>query len=297
VSGAALFCFAETTEQAARLAQALGIPCHAIAVHRFPDGESLVRVDPAPSTALLYRSLDKPNAKLVELILAASALRGNGARRVILIAPCLAYMRQDQAFHRGEAVSQRVIGRLLAERFDALLTVDPHLHRTPSLASVVPGIEVAVLSAAAELSAALDPNDRPLLVGPDGESRQWLQAVASLNGLDVLLGDKRRDGDRVLAIHFPEIERCRSRNVVLVDDLVSTGATMIEAAALLHRAGAARIDALATHCLAGPDELRGLARAGISSVRATDSVPGPAATLPLASLIADEVRRRGWSEV
>ena len=103
---AALFAFAETGAQAARLADALGVACHEISVHRFPDGESLVRVEPSPRTALLYRSLDDANAKLVEILLAASALRANGAARVMLIAPYLGYMRQDRAFHRGEAVSQ-----------------------------------------------------------------------------------------------------------------------------------------------------------------------------------------------
>ena len=99
---------------AERLAQALGVPCRTVTVHRFPDGESLVRVEPSPETAFLYRSLDHPNDKLVELLLAVSALRANGAAKVVLIAPYLAYMRQDIAFHDGEAISQRVVGKLLA---------------------------------------------------------------------------------------------------------------------------------------------------------------------------------------
>src|SRR5690606_8630460 len=142
-----VFGFRESAEQAARLAAELDVPFGEVAVHRFPDGESLVRVDPPPATAILYRSLDDPNPKLFELLLAASALRDSGARRVLLVAPYLAYMRQDIAFQPGEAVSQRVIGKLLAAHFDAVMTVDPHLHRTRSLEAIMPGIRVASISA------------------------------------------------------------------------------------------------------------------------------------------------------
>ena len=131
--------FAENGTASERLAQALDAPHSLVNVRQFPDGESLVRVEPAPATTLLYRSLDHPDNKLVEILLAASALRDNGATKVVLIAPYLAYMRQDAAFHLGEAVSQRVIGKLLAANFDALLALDPHLHRTHSLSAIMPG--------------------------------------------------------------------------------------------------------------------------------------------------------------
>ena len=90
--------FGECRIAAARLADALGIGCSIVSVHPFPDGESLVTVTDVGATAYLYRSLDGPNAKLVEVMLAASALRDSGAARVVLVAPYLAYMRQDRAF-------------------------------------------------------------------------------------------------------------------------------------------------------------------------------------------------------
>jgi len=291
---AALFHFPETAPQATQLAGELGLAHHEIAVHRFPDGESLVRVEPSPPTALLYRSLDNPNTKLVELLLAASALRQNGALRVILIAPYLAYMRQDAAFHTGEAVSQRVIGRLLADRFDILLTVDPHLHRTHSMAEIVPGIGAVSIAAAPVLSRAIDVSDLPLLVAPDAEARQWAEAVASSRHLEVIVAEKRRDGDRQVAVRFPDVERVAGRSVVLIDDLISSGQTIAEAAQCLREAGATRIEALATHCLAAPRDLERLRAAGIARVRATDTVPGPAAVIPIAPLIAEEICRRGW---
>jgi ribose-phosphate pyrophosphokinase len=203
-------------------------------------------------------------------------------------------MRQDTAFHPGEAVSQRVVGKLLAGHFDALLTLDPHLHRTHSLAAIMPGTQAVSMSAAPLLAAALDPGNDPLLVGPDGEARQWVERIADRLELEFVLGRKRRDGDRCVQLEIPDAERARGRRVVLVDDLISSGTTLAAAARLLRGAGAQSIEALATHCLADEADVEELHRAGIGTIRATDSVPGPVGILPIAAFLAEEIRRLGW---
>lgn len=291
----ALFAFAEGMEPAARLATACGLPLRTIACRRFPDGESLVTVPQAAETALLYRSLDDANGKLVELLLAASALRDGGAKRVALITPYLAYMRQDMAFHPGEAVSQRVIGRLLADWFDAVLTVDPHLHRIARLEQAIPGIPALALSAAPALVAALEGIDpATVLVGPDSESRPWVESIARPLGLDLLVGEKVRHGDRAVSLALPGIETVHGRPALLVDDVVSSGTTLAACARLLHQAGAAGVNALATHALAQPEDLCRLRDAGIASLRATDSTAHVAGTIPLAPVLAAGVMALGW---
>lgn len=293
---AAIFYFEDASEPATRLAERLGIASRPITVHHFPDGESRVRV-PVPLgayTAIVYRSLDHPNAKLVELLLAGSALRENGADKLVLVAPYLAYMRQDKAFNPGEAVSQRVIGSVIADHFDALFTLDPHLHRIHDLAQAVPGIEAFSLSAAPVLSAAIDAARMPLLVGPDRESRQWIETIGMPLGLDVLVGEKQRGGDRAVAITIPGIERVKGRPVVLVDDVISSGATIVAAAKLLRNAGAGGVEVLATHCLASQEDLDRLRSAGIDNIRATDTVEGPAASLHIALVLAKGLRSAGF---
>lgn len=290
----ALFYFPEAAAPAQRLARHCGIPAEAIALRSFPDGESLVRVPEATETALLYRSLDRSNGKLVELLLAASALRDRGARRVMLIAPYLGYMRQDMAFHPGEAVSQRVIGALIAQHFDGLVTVDPHLHRTASLAEVVPGIPALAISAAPVLAAALSDglDPRTVLVGPDGESRPWVESIAKPLGLATLVGEKVRAGDRDVSLAIAGIAAVRERPVVLVDDCISSGATLVTCAGLLQAAGAARVEALVTHNLASEADVQRLHASGIDSLRATDSTA--AGTIPLAEVLARAVHEAGW---
>lgn len=292
---ATLHHFAENAAEAQRLTGALGIDCCAISVRHFPDGESLVRVGQSERTALLYRSLDTPNAKLVETLLAASALRDGGAQRVVLVAPYLAYMRQDIAFVPGEAVSQRVIGALIAGAFDGLVTVDPHLHRTPTLEAVVPGIAAVNVAAAATIARALAAIVTPdtVLVGPDAESRPWVEAVAAPLGLEVIVGRKLRHGDRKVEITLEDGGRLAGRPAILVDDLISSGGTLMTCAALLRGAGATTIGAVATHCLASPADLAALAQSGIAPVLATDTVPGPVAAIAMAPALAEAIRSHG----
>lgn len=287
--------FAEHARQAAELAQALGIEARQIDHRTFPDGESLVRVEPGRAKALLYCSLDHPDARLMPLLLALSALRDGGAARVVLVAPYLGYMRQDMAFNPGEAVSQRVIGELIAAACDGLVTVDPHLHRTASLAEVVPGIAAVNVSAAPVIAAAIAArvSAETILVGPDAESRPWVEAVARPLGLDVMVAEKRRLGDRAVRIDLPEADRASGRPIMLVDDLIASGGTLRECARQLRAAGATIAGAAATHCLAGEADLAALAAAGIAPILATDSVAGPAASISLAKTLADAIGGAG----
>lgn len=277
------------------LAAALNIACLPVSVRQFPDGESLVQVRAGAATALLFCPLDRPDTKLIRLLLAASALRDRGAVRVILVAPYLGYMRQDIAFSPGEAVSQRVIGELIAGAFDGLVTVDPHLHRTPQLADVVPGIAAIAVSAAPSIAEAIAARATAdaILVGPDAESRPWVEALAAPLGLEAVIAEKRRQGDRQVEIAFSNPSHLKGREVMLVDDLVSSGSTLIECARRLRAAGAMLRGAVVTHCLASPDDLAALARGGIEPVIATDTIPGPAASIDLAPAIASAIRGSG----
>lgn len=290
-----IFHFDGCVTQAGALATALGISCDMVTTRNFPDGESLVRAPAATETSLLYRSLDNPNIKLVEIILAAAALRDMGAKRVILIAPYLAYMRQDIAFRPGEAVSQRVIGNLIADHFDGVVTVDPHLHRITHLGQAIPGIPALALSAAPALSGALEPELSPILIGPDAESRPWVEAIARPRSLPVLVGEKHRKGDRDVSLSIPGIACVAGQAVVLVDDVISSGQTLIEAAQVALEAGAASVEAMTTHCLATPPDLARMNAAGIRRIRSTDTITGPTATLPIAPLLAQAIREQGWS--
>jgi len=279
--------FPEYREPAQRLAAAAGLPCADVDIHSFPDGESRVRLPQhLPEHVILCRSLDQPNRKLVELELAAATALELGAQRLTLVTPYLCYMRQDTAFQPGEAVSQRIVGELLARRFDTLVTVDPHLHRTRKLADAVPVRRALALSAAQPLAAYLARrSDHPLLIGPDEESAQWVRAIAQPGGLDYGVARKRRLGDREVRIALPDLAFA-GRHIVLVDDVASSGQTLVETARQLAAHGPASISVLVTHALFVDDALARLQAAGVGDVCSTDSVPHPSNRVPLAGLLA-----------
>jgi len=189
--------YADCAAQAGALAEALQAPLGQVELHRFPDGESRLRLPvDLPEHVVLYRSLDRPNDKLVELMLTASCARDNGAARLTLIAPYLCYMRQDTAFQPGEAVSQRIVGRFLAGLVDDVITVDPHLHRVHKLADAVPADRTIALSAAPAMGRFLQARpERPLVLGPDEESEQWVRTVAAVAQLEHAVARKTRSGD------------------------------------------------------------------------------------------------------
>lgn len=155
-----------------------------IETRRFPDGESYVRLrgDPAGCPVDLVCTLARPDPQFLSLVYAADAARDSGATEVTLIAPYLAYMRQDKRFHEGESITSLSFARLVSATFDRLLTVDPHLHRYPRLADLYT-IPTVILHATASMADWIVGNvEMPLILGPDEESEQWTDAIASRIG-------------------------------------------------------------------------------------------------------------------
>ena len=273
--------------QAERLAYAADIDGAEIELHTFPDGESRVRLPPRlPPHVIVYTSLNNPDAKLVQLILASRTARELGTEHLTLVAPYLCYMRQDVAFRPGEAVSQRIIGRLLADLFDGVITVDPHLHRTHDFADAVPAEHAIAVTAADAMADWLETRDgAPLLLGPDVESGQWVRAIAERAGLDHGVASKTRHGDRDVSIALPDLP-FDGRDIVLIDDIVSSGQTLITCTEQLVSAGAKGITVLCTHALFDDDAAEQLALAGVDDIVSTDSVPHPSNGIELAKLLA-----------
>ncbi|HEY2387671.1 MAG TPA: ribose-phosphate diphosphokinase [Candidatus Binatia bacterium] len=259
----------------------------------FPDGETHVRVT-APvrgRDVVLVCTLDRPDERTLPALLTIATLRDLGARSVGLVAPYLAYMRQDTRFAPGEGVTSAYYGKLLSGFLDWLVTVDPHLHRHRSLAAVY-AMPALALSAAPRIAAWIaDHVRRPIVVGPDGESSQWVDAIAAEGGLPSIVLTKVRHGDRRVEISETDVRRWRGHTPVVVDDIISTAGTMIATVRLLRRAGLARPVCVGVHAVFANGAHEGLRRAGAARVVTCNTIPHRSNAIDVTDVLVEGVQR------
>ena len=279
--------------QAADLAHELGAEVGAILFHRFPDDETYLRLQTpvAGRDVVLVCTLDRPDGKLLPLTFLADTARELGASRIGLVAPYLAYMRQDRRFHDGEAVTSASFARLLSRAVDWLVTVDPHLHRHAGLGELYT-IPSVVVHAAPDVARWIRHDvRRPLLVGPDVESGQWVRAVAELAGAPAVILRKERRGDRDVTVSMPDVVQWRDRTPVLVDDIVSTARTMIDTVTQLRAAGLEPPVCIGVHAVFAGGSDGELLAAGAGRVVTCDTITHPSNQIPLAHGLAEGARR------
>ncbi len=278
------------------LGHRLGYPVIVPEVRRFPDGELYVRiggVHPLRGDVVLVGNLDSDNFLRVAFL--AGAARDLGASRVGLVAPYLAYMRQDSRFQPGEGVTATYFGRLVSSTVDWLVTVDPHLHRLASLAEVY-SIPTTIARAAPEIARWVAAEvERPVLVGPDAESVQWVSAVAARCGAPFVILEKTRRGDRDVSISAPDgpsILAAGGRTPVVIDDIVSTGRTMIEATRQLRAAGSAPPICVAIHAVFADALSATLIDAGARRIVTCDTIAHATNQIRVAEPLAVAVREQ-----
>lgn len=275
------------------LAELLGSEELPLEHRRFPDGESYLRLhgDLTGASLILVAALDRPDDKVPPLLFAADCARELGAARVGLVAPYLPYMRQDQRFKPGEALTSRTFARWLSNHLDWLVTVDPHLHRYASLDEIYT-LESEVVQAAPAVADWVAENvDQPVLIGPDGESEQWVRAVAELRDLPWRVLTKKRHGDREVTMELPDLDGLADHTPVLIDDIISSGGTIAEATRHLLEHSLKAPVVVGVHGLFGDRSRELLGHAGVARVVCTNSVNAPESEIGLSHLLAPAIKR------
>ena len=256
-------------------------------LRRFPDEETYLRVlsDCKDRNVVILCNLYQPDNKILRLLLLATTLREMGAARIGLITPYLAYMRQDKQFHDGECVSSRPFARLISEHLDFMVTVDPHLHRYKSLDEVYT-IPSRVVHAAPLIAEWIkDHIQNPLLIGPDSESEQWVAHVAQLADAPFQVLNKVRRGDYDVEVTLPEVERWKNHTPVLVDDIISSGRTMLETLEHLQDEGMPKATCIAVHGIFAGDAYTQLE--AVSNVVTSRCIVHPSSMIEIAPAIAE----------
>jgi ribose-phosphate pyrophosphokinase len=262
---------------AAELARALPAQLGALRVRQFPDGETYLRLltPPRDHRVVLACGLEQPDQKCTGIYFAATTARELGARDVGLVAPYLAYMRQDARFHPGEAVASRAFAQRLSATVDWLATLDPHLHRHAALGEIY-SIPTAVASATAAIARWIGAHvAAPVVIGPDAESRQWAERIAAGAGCEFRVLDKHRAGDHDVTITLPDLAGLESCTPVLVDDIISTGRTLATAASLLRAHGLRAPVCVGVHALFSAGAEAAFAAAGVERIVTCNSVIHP----------------------
>jgi ribose-phosphate pyrophosphokinase len=274
------------------IAGASGIPHGRLDLHRFPDGETLFRIlDTVENQDIfLVARLDNPDAKLLHVLMLANGFRQQGAKSVTLVSPYLPYMRQDIAFNPGEIVSAAAFAKLISHNFDQLITVDPHLHRYTTLDEIYE-IPTYCVSADEPIAGWISSHSRKsMIVGPDIESEQWVRKIAGHLKAPYQTLRKIRRGDRDVEISLPDLTDFNEHTIVLVDDIISSGATMLQTVRRCHVAYPdAKILCCATHCLATIEVLESFASEGVQAVAATETVLGPNSTIAIANQLSKAI--------
>lgn len=259
----------------------------------FPDGETYIRIDSDVSKrkVILIATLDRPNNKILPLIYTASALRAQGATSIGLLAPYLAYMRQDMQFHPGEAVTSRSFAKLISDYFDWIITVDPHLHRYKSLDEIYT-IASAVLHADHAMSIWIKKNvEQPIIIGPDRESEQWVSKVASLARAPYLVLEKNRKSDREVDVSIPRIDKYINHTPVIIDDIISTARTQIETVQHLHTLKMKPAICIGIHALFSGNAYEDLLAANVQKVVTCNTVAHPSNGIDLSPLLVENLKK------
>lgn len=264
-------------------------------IKQFPDGETYVRFlgDIAGKNVVIIQSMGhQPNQYLVELFLMLDALKDMNARKVVAAIPYFAYARQDERFKPGEAISVKTIFRLIeAAGADYIFTIDSHRHRVLDQDKLtnVPLVDLTAMAELAEYMNAKYALDKPAVIGPDAEAGAWAKIAADALGVDYDALEKKRLDAETVEIR-PRSLDLKDRDVLIVDDIISTGNTIIKAIGVLKKNKAKDIYVACTHPLLVLNALVRIYHAGAKDVVGTDAVHSPISFISVAPVIAKAVK-------
>ena len=276
------------------LAKKLGATYSPLTMTAFPDGDIYLKfnINVKRKKVIIVQSFQPcSDASLFHIVMAAETAKSLGAKKVILVAPYLAYMRQDKRFNSGECISSRVMAKLLNNSIDKIITIDPHLHRYKSLKDIfcIPAKKLTANELIAKYIYIHFKND--VIIGPDWESSQWAERIAHAVDVGVTVLQKTRYSSRQVQVKMVQPVPISGKNVIIVDDIISTGHTIAEAAKEAKRLGAKSITAIGVHGLFVENALDKLKKAGVTKVITTNCIEHPTNRIDVTPLLLEELKK------
>lgn len=273
---------------ASRIAAELGCAVSLCEFRTFPDGELYTRVidDVKDEEVIIVQSL-MADTGLISLLQLIDAVEE--AHKTTVVLPYLGYARQDKRFKPGEAISSRAIARGIsfAGIVDTIYVVNVHNRGVLRYFDVT----AKELNAAPLIGEYISTRgiDAPVIIGPDEGARDLAKAVAQLHDFDYDVLEKKRLSGEEVQIKPKELS-VSGRNVVIVDDIISTGGTIAEAASMLRARDAQEIYVACIHGLFVQNATIRILNAGVREIIATDTVQSIFSQISVAQMIAAAVR-------
>ncbi len=264
-----------------------------IVVRKFPDGECYIRIlsDVRNKNVVLVCTLHEPDNKLLPLYFIANTAKSLGAKNVFLVAPYLAYMRQDKVFNPGEGETSKYFAKLFSSFVDGMITVDPHLHRIKALSHIYP-IPNTVVHAADDISKWITENvSNPVIIGPDTESKQWVANVAKSVGAPYTILNKIRYSDDHVAVSIPALQKYKNATPVLIDDIISSAQTMMETLKHLQKEAMKPAVCIGIHAVFSGNAYQQLLDCGIDRIVTCNTIPHPSNTIDISDVLARNIKK------
>ncbi|AEF96868.1 ribose-phosphate diphosphokinase [Methanotorris igneus] len=255
---------------------------------RFPDGEIYVRVhdDVKDEDVVIIQTQNRQNDGIIETILLCDALRDEGANSITVVAPYLAYARQDKKFNPGEPISIRALAKIYSDICDKLITINPHETHIERFFEI-PFIYGDAVPKLAEY--VKDKLNNPIALAPDKGAIEFAKTAAEILNCEYDYLEKTRISPTEIQI-APKNLDAEGRDVLIVDDIISTGGTMATAIKLLKEQGAKKIIAACVHPVLIGDALNKLYAGGADEVVGTDTFLSEVSKVSVDDVIAKLLR-------
>ena len=280
------------------LAKKLKAKFSPLTIAAFPDGDAYIRFNTSlqgKKLVIVQSFHPHSDMSLFDVVFAAHTARDLGAKKIILVAPYLAYMRQDKRFHPGECISSRIMAKLLNECIDKIITINPHLHRYKSLKDIFK-ISAVCLTANGLMGEYIKKKYQPLrnnlvVIGPDWESYQWAEDIAKIVGVPATVLEKTRLSSWEVHSKMVHPIPIKGKDVVIVDDIISTGRTIVEAARQAKSMGAKSIRTIGVHGVFVEDAIEKMKKVGVIDIVSTNCIDKENSKIDVTPLLYEELKK------
>lgn len=276
-----------------KIANSLKIQHFKLVVKKFPDNELYVRlpVDVKNKFVILVQSFYGNIAEcFIEVLFAAKTIKELGAKKVMLIAPYFPYFRQDKRFKSGECVSIEVIADIINKYFDYFVVIDPHLHRERRLKDIFK-IKATRLTTTTLIADYIKRHVKnPIIIGPDEESSKLISPINRLVKTRALVLKKKRFSAEKVKIYLSNKISFENKTVVIVDDIISTGHTLLETIKVVKKLAAKKIICICVHGIFSKNAYEKLRKH--AKIISTNTIPHKTNKIDITKIICNWLKKK-----